>query len=80
MTIKDPLIVPSLTLCNVARGRPDAFIDSGCSMEGQAAASLILRNAGGAMRNNDASPYDHATTGIIASAAAPPPALMESAG
>jgi myo-inositol-1(or 4)-monophosphatase len=61
-----PLIVPSLTLCNVARGRMDAFIDFGCSTEGQAAASLILKQAGGALYNYDLSEYDHRTQGIVA--------------
>ena len=61
-----PLIVPSLTICNVARGRLDAFIDFGCSMEGQAAASLILAKAGGVIRNYDLSDYDHRTTGAVA--------------
>jgi myo-inositol-1(or 4)-monophosphatase len=61
-----PLIVPSLTLCNVARGRLDAFIDFGCSMEGQAAAALILANAGGTILNYDLSSYDHRSKGAVA--------------
>lgn len=52
-----PLIAPALTICNVARGRIDAFIDFGSSMEGQAAASLILRNAGGELYNYDFTNY-----------------------
>jgi len=60
------VIVPSLTLCNVARGRLDAFIDSACSMEGQAAASLILAKAGGQLRDYDLSPFDHTTVGAVA--------------
>ncbi len=63
-----PLIVPSLTLCNVARGRLDAFIDFGCSMEGQAAASLILANAGGALFDYGMGAFDHRTQGVVACA------------
>jgi fructose-1,6-bisphosphatase/inositol monophosphatase family enzyme len=62
-----PLITPALTLCNVARGRIDIFIDSGCSMEGQAAAGLIVKNAGGHVYNYDCSDWDHRSKGIIAS-------------
>jgi len=61
-----PLITPALTICNVARGRIDAFIDFGCSMEGQAAAALILKNAGGQVYNYDYSEWDHRKKGIIA--------------
>ncbi|MDP4182381.1 MAG: hypothetical protein Q8942_14985 [Bacillota bacterium] len=35
-------------------------------MEGQAAASLILKNAGGSLYNYDFSEYDHCKKGIIA--------------
>jgi fructose-1,6-bisphosphatase/inositol monophosphatase family enzyme len=58
-------ICPALSICNVARGRLEAFIDSGCSYQGQAAASLILRNAGGAMFNYDRTAYDHRVKGGI---------------
>lgn len=61
-----PLITPALTLCNIARGRLEAFIDPGCSQEGQAAAALILQQAGGALWNHDGSPYDHRVTGLVA--------------
>ncbi|OGO81588.1 MAG: hypothetical protein A2Y21_05175 [Clostridiales bacterium GWC2_40_7] len=61
-----PLIGPALTICNVARGRIDAFIDFRCSMEGQAGAALILKNAGGALYNYDFSHYNHRDKGIIA--------------
>lgn len=61
-----PLITPALTICNVARGRIDAFIDFGCSMEGQAAAALILKNAGGKVWNYDFGEWSHTTKGIIA--------------
>lgn len=56
---------PALTLCNVARGRVDAFFDFGASPVGHAAASLILGNAGGVVRNYDLTEYDHRTTGVI---------------
>ena len=58
-------VAPALTLCNVARGRIDAFIDFGASMMGQVAASLILRNAGGVVLNYDLSEYDHRSKGIV---------------
>jgi len=58
-------ICPALSICNVARGRLEAFIDFGCSREGQAAASLILRNAGGALFNYGDAGYDHRVKGGI---------------
>ncbi len=58
-------ICPALSICNVARGRLEAFIDSGCSYQGQAAASLILKNAGGGMWNYDQTDYDHRIKGGI---------------
>lgn len=61
-----PLITPALTICNVARGRIECFIDFGCSMEGHAAAALILKNAGGQVFNYDFSDWDHKRKGIIA--------------
>lgn len=59
------LLSPALNLCNVARGRIDAFIDFGCSMEGQAAGGFILQKAGGKMLNYDKSSWNHCETGII---------------
>ncbi len=56
---------PALTLCNVARGRIDAFIDFGASSVGQAAASFILEQAGGALLNYDLTAYDHRISGVI---------------
>ena len=41
------LLSPAMNLCNAARGRVDAFIDFGCSMEGQAAGGYILRKQEG---------------------------------
>ncbi len=61
-----PLISPALTLCNIARGRIDAFLDFQCSMEGQSAGALILKNAGGKLWNYDFIEYDHRIKGIIA--------------
>ena len=60
-----PQICPALSICNVARGRIDAFFDSGCSFEGQAAASLILKNAGGAMYDYLGTEYSASTKGGI---------------
>lgn len=60
-----PLIAPALTICNVARGRTDAAIDFGSSMEGKAAAGLILQNAGGLIRGYDSEDYDYRETGHI---------------
>ena len=59
---------PALTLCNVARGRVDAFIDSGAGAFGQAAGALIAANAGAALWNSDLSPYDPGVRGVIACA------------
>lgn len=60
-----PWICPALSICNVARGRVEGFIDLGCSYEGQAAASLILKNAGGAMVNYDGAAYEPRVTGGV---------------
>lgn len=61
-----PLIAPALSICSVARGRLDMFIDNGSSMEGHAGAALILVAAGGFVRNYDLTEWDHRTTGIMA--------------
>lgn len=58
-------ICPALSICNVARGRLELFIDFGASYEGQSAASLILKNAGGKMLNYDRSEYSHKIKGGI---------------
>ena len=60
-----PQICPALSICNVAHGRIDAFFDFGCSFEGQAAASLILKNAGGAMYDYPGTEYSISTKGGI---------------
>lgn len=60
------LLSPAMNLCNVARGRIDAFIDFGCSMEGQAAGGYILKKAGGQILNYDKSSWNHCETGAIA--------------
>ena len=56
---------PALTICNVARGRIDAFIDFGASSVGHAAAGLILKNAGGVIRSYNSDGYDHRVEGVI---------------
>lgn len=61
-----PLLSPSLNLCSVAMGKADAFIDFGCSYEGQVAAAYILLQAGGSVRNYEDNTYDFRKTGIIA--------------
>jgi myo-inositol-1(or 4)-monophosphatase len=58
---------PALDLCNIARGRIDALIDNGSTPEDHAAASLILAEAGGTLRNFDQPGWDVNRTGIIAS-------------
>lgn len=60
------LLSPSLNICSVASGNADAFIDYGCSYEGQVAASYILQRAGGEVLNYDGSPYRYRDPGIIA--------------
>jgi len=62
-----PLITPALTICNVARGRTEAYIDFGSSMEGKSAASLILINAGGYISNYDSMDFDYKKKGHICS-------------
>ena len=58
-------VAPALTLCNVARGRVDTFIDFGASTFGHAAGALILKNAGRIAFNYDMTEYTHQSTGII---------------
>lgn len=58
-------VAPALSICNVARGRIDAFIDTGCSTQGQAAASVILKKASGKMFDNAFSEYDYRSKGAI---------------
>ena len=54
-------------LCNIARGRIDGLIDNGSTPEDHAAASIILTEAGGKLRNLDQPGWDVNRTGIIAS-------------
>ena len=58
---------PALDLCNIARGRLDGLLDNGSTPEDHAAASLILTEAGGSLRNFDQPGWDVNRTGIIAS-------------
>jgi len=58
---------PALDLCNIARGRIDGLMDNGSTPEDHAAASLILTEAGGKLRNFDQPGWDVNRTGIIAS-------------
>lgn len=58
---------PALDLCNIARGRLDGLIDNGSTPEDHAAASLILTEAGGELRNFDQAGWDVNRTGIVAS-------------
>ena len=57
---------PAQTICNIACGRLNCFIDMGYSTHGQSAASLILKNAGGYLTNYDGTEYSHNLEGIIA--------------
>lgn len=60
-------ITPAVTLCNVARGRLDAYIDFGASPAGQASGAFILQKAGGLTMDYDSfDHYDHRTKGIVA--------------
>jgi len=58
---------PALDLCNIARGRLDGLMDNGSTPEDHAAASLILTEAGGKLRNFDQAGWDVNRTGIVAS-------------
>jgi myo-inositol-1(or 4)-monophosphatase len=60
------ILSPSLSICAVAKGKSDFFIDFGCSVEGQVAGALILKKAGGNMWNYNKSEYEHRSIGIIA--------------
>lgn len=60
-------ITPAVTLCNVARGRLDAYIDFGASPAGQSSGAFILQKAGGiAVDYGDFEHFDHRTKGIVA--------------
>lgn len=60
-------ITPALTLCNIARGRLDAYIDFGASPEGKAAGAFILQKAGGIAANyDDFEHYDYLSKGVVA--------------
>lgn len=61
------LLSPSLNLCAVAMGKSDAFVDFGCSFEGQVAGAFILQKAGGNCRNYGGEDYDFREVGIVAS-------------
>jgi fructose-1,6-bisphosphatase/inositol monophosphatase family enzyme len=63
-------VAPALSICNVARGRIDAFIDTGCSTQGQAAGSFILKKASGKMFDNAFREYDYRSKGAIFCSAA----------
>ena len=58
---------PALDLCNVARGRTDIYVDNGTTPEDHAAASLIVQEAGGCVRNFATPAWDPRAPGIIAS-------------
>lgn len=58
---------PALDLSNIARGRIDGLMDNGSTPEDHAAASLILQEAGGTLRNFDQAGWDVNRTGIVAS-------------
>lgn len=60
-------ITPAVTLCNVARGRLDAYFDFGASPAGQSSGGYILQKAGGiAMDYDSFDHYDYRTKGIVA--------------
>ena len=61
------MLAPALNLCTVASGAVDAFVDFGCSTEGQAAGAFIVKNAGGVVANYDGSQWNPSVIGIYAS-------------
>ena len=73
-------ISPALSICNVARGRIDIFVDYGASSEGQSAASAILQKAGGVCMNPDSGEYTHTTKGIVCTNAVLLPVVQEIIG
>lgn len=60
------LLSPSLNICSVATGNADAFIDYGCSFEGQVAGTYILQRSGGKVYNYDGTEYNYNEPGVIA--------------
>ena len=58
---------PALDLCNIARGKIDGLVDNGTTPEDHAAGSLIVKEAGGVIRNYYQNSFDVSKTGIIAS-------------
>ena len=59
---------PALDLCNIARGRIHGYWDAGTTPEDHAAASLILAEGGGVVRNYDGGPWQPDLPGIAAAA------------
>ena len=70
-------VSPALSICNVARGRVDLFVDYGASSEGQSAASAILQKAGGVCLNIDFTEYSFLTEGIVCTNAALLPVVQK---
>lgn len=60
------ILSPSLSICSVAKGKADYFIDFGCSIEGKLAAAEILRKAGGTVYDYNKEQYSIDSVGIIA--------------
>jgi myo-inositol-1(or 4)-monophosphatase len=57
---------PAIDLCNMARGKLDALLDNGSTVEDHAAGSIILSEAGGHLQNLSSNTWDFKTTGILA--------------
>jgi myo-inositol-1(or 4)-monophosphatase len=58
-------VAPAQSICNVAQGKVDGFIDRDASIFGQSAAAFILNNARGELLNYDMSGYEHHKKGGI---------------
>lgn len=50
----------------MACGKSDAFIDFGCSFEGQVAGAYILQKAGGSCEDYENDDFDFRKVGIVA--------------
>ena len=59
-------VAPALSLCNVARGRTDVFVDAGSSCFGHAGAALIVEMAGGTVCNYNLEQWDFRSRGVVA--------------
>ena len=68
---------PALDLCNIARGRMDAYVDRSTTPEDHAAGALLVTEAGGRVQDYGGGPWRVDAPGIVASNGGCQDALFE---